>query len=67
MTELSTTTRSTADARIAGHIERHLERHLELSATGRNLLQAKHQEITGDNRNAVGIKREVFGGLTWSW
>jgi len=53
----------TADTRIAYP----LETHLELSATGQNLLQARHLEMTGDNSNAVGIKREVFGGLTWSW
>ncbi len=53
----------TADARIAYKIEHHVE----LSATGRNLLQPRHQEFTGDNGNAVGIKREVFGDLMWSW
>jgi iron complex outermembrane recepter protein len=52
----------TADARIAYH----LQRHLDLSITGRNLLQAQHQETEGDNSNSVGIKREVFGGITWS-
>jgi hypothetical protein len=35
--------------------------------TGRNLLQERHLEITGDNSNVVGIKREVYGGLTWAW
>ncbi len=53
----------TADA----HVTYHVDRHLDLSANGRNLLQARHQEIEGDNSNAVGIKREVFGGLTWFW
>lgn len=53
----------TADA----HISYRIERHLDLAVTGRNLLQAEHQETAGDNSNAVGIKREVFGGLTWSW
>lgn len=53
----------TADA----HISYRIERHLDLAATGRNLLQARHQEIAGDNSNSVAIKREVFGGLTWSW
>ncbi len=33
---------------------------------GRNLLQPAHQEFTGDNGNAVGIRREVFGGITWT-
>jgi iron complex outermembrane receptor protein len=53
----------TADARISYHIEHHLE----ISATGRNLLQAQHEETTGDNSNAVGIKRQVVGDATWSW
>ena len=53
----------TADARIACHVERHLD----LSVSGRNLLQPRHQEITGDNSNLVGIKREVVAGLTWYW
>ena len=49
------------------HIACDIVRHLDLSVTGRNLLQPKHQEITGDNSNVVSIKREVFGGLRWSW
>lgn len=53
----------TADARIGYH----LQHGLELSATGRNLLQPVHQETAGNNSNVVGIKREVFGGLTWTW
>jgi outer membrane receptor for ferric coprogen and ferric-rhodotorulic acid len=53
----------TADARIAYH----LQSHLDVSASGRNLLQPHHPEITGDNGNQTGIKREVVAGLTWSW
>lgn len=53
----------TADARVAYRIADRLE----LSATGRNLLQPEHRETAGDDNNAVGIKREVFGGLSWSW
>lgn len=53
----------TADAYIAYH----LERRLELSVNGRNLLQPQHQETEGDNDNIVGIKRDVFAGLTWYW
>jgi iron complex outermembrane receptor protein len=53
----------TADGRIAYQVVNHLR----LSVTGRNLLQPRHQEIEGDNSNAVGIKREVFGGLSWVW
>jgi iron complex outermembrane receptor protein len=57
----------TADAHIALRPERHAERGLELSVTGRNLLQGTHTEIGGDNSNSVAIRREVYGGLTWSW
>jgi len=53
----------TVDARIAYRIARHFE----FAATGRNLLQARHEEIGGDNSNVTAVKREVFGGLTWSW
>jgi iron complex outermembrane receptor protein len=53
----------TADARIGYRAKEHLE----LSATGRNLLQPQHREIEGDNSNATGIRREVFGGLSWHW
>jgi hypothetical protein len=31
---------------------------LELEAAGRNLLQARHQEIAGDKNNSVSIERE---------
>jgi iron complex outermembrane receptor protein len=40
--------------------------HWELSVAGRNLLQPEHQEFAGDNGNAVGIRRSVYGGLTWT-
>jgi iron complex outermembrane receptor protein len=53
----------TVDARIGYPVHKHLE----LAVSGRNLLQGLHQEIQGDNGNVVSIKREVFGGLTWSW
>ena len=39
---------------------------LELSVAGRNLLQPTHQEFPGDNGNIVGIRRSVYGGLTWT-
>ncbi|MGH9590585.1 MAG: TonB-dependent receptor plug domain-containing protein [Terracidiphilus sp.] len=41
-------------------------RNLSFSLSGRNLLQPKHQEFTGDNGNRVGIRRAVFAGLTWT-
>jgi iron complex outermembrane receptor protein len=53
----------TADLRIAYRVKQHLE----ASATGRNLLQPHHQEFLGNDNNAVGIKREVYGGLEWLW
>jgi outer membrane cobalamin receptor len=40
--------------------------HWELSVAGHNLLQPEHQEFAGDNGNAVGIRRSVYGGLTWT-
>jgi hypothetical protein len=48
-------------------VEQRAERGLELAVTGRNLLQGTHTEIGGDNSNSVAIRREVYGGLTWSW
>jgi hypothetical protein len=59
----STRSYETADARISYH----LVHHFDLSVTGRNLQQPRHEEGQGNNNNAVYIKREVFGGLTWSW
>ena len=53
----------TADA----HVSYRVKEHLDLSITGRNLLQPHHYEFEGDNSNIAGIKREVFGGLTWRW
>ena len=41
--------------------------HLQLSATGRNLLQPRHEEFQGDNSNVVQIRRAVFGGIGWTW
>jgi len=45
----------------------HLKEHVALSATGRNLLQPHHQEFTGNNSNAVGIRRSFFGTVNWTW
>jgi iron complex outermembrane recepter protein len=53
----------TADARVSYRVAKHWE----LAATGRNLLQPRHEEIQGDNGNTVAIKREAFGGLAWMW
>ncbi|HEY1804479.1 MAG TPA: TonB-dependent receptor [Terracidiphilus sp.] len=50
-----------------GHISFRVYKHFDLAATGRNLLQPRHEEITGDNSNAVGIRREVVAALNWNW
>lgn len=52
----------TADA----HAGWKINGNLRLFVTGRNLLQPQHQEFNGDNGNKVGIRREVFAGLTWT-
>jgi iron complex outermembrane receptor protein len=49
------------------HLSYRVQRHLDLSVTGRNLLQSRHEEIGGDNSNVTSIKRETVGGLMWSW
>jgi iron complex outermembrane receptor protein len=53
----------TADARVSYLIKGHLDAALN----GRNLVQPNHYETLGDNSNVVGIKREVYGSLMWSW
>lgn len=54
----------TMDIRIGYRIA---HSHLQASVDGRNLLQPHHHEFLGDNGNPVGIQREVYGGLGWSW
>jgi iron complex outermembrane receptor protein len=49
------------------HIGYRVADHLELSADGRNLLQAHHAEFEGDNSNVTQIRRGVYGGLNWTW
>lgn len=39
---------------------------LQFFVAGRNLLQPAHREFAGDNGNVVGIRREVYGGITWT-
>jgi iron complex outermembrane recepter protein len=53
----------TSDANIIDRIGRHFQ----ISASGRNLLQPRHQESSGANSNEVNIKREAFGGINWLW
>ncbi|MFP5276343.1 MAG: TonB-dependent receptor plug domain-containing protein [Acidobacteriota bacterium] len=52
---------TTADA----HVSWEPHKHWRIFVAGRNLLQPAHQEFTGNNGNPVGIRREVFGGVTW--
>ena len=52
---------STADARLAWT----LGQHWELSAVGRNLLQASHIESEIDVGPNVAIKRSFYGKLVW--
>ena len=52
---------STADVRLGWH---HGES-LDLSVIGQNLLQPSHDEFGGDPGPLVGIKRSVYGKITW--
>jgi iron complex outermembrane receptor protein len=54
---------STADARFDWQVNKQLK----LSAVGRNLLQPHHPEYSGvDPGLPVGIKRNVYGQITWT-
>jgi iron complex outermembrane receptor protein len=59
----STPSYETADA----HVSYRIDRHLQVAVTGSNLQQPRHEEGQGNNNNPVFIKREVLGGLAWSW
>jgi iron complex outermembrane receptor protein len=39
--------------------------HLEFSLVGQNLLRPHHAEYGGDPATLVGIKRNVYGAITW--
>jgi len=52
---------STADARFAWQVKQYLE----LSVAGQNLLQPYHYESAGDPGPLIGIKRSVYGQITW--
>jgi len=52
---------STADARFAWHPKPYIE----LSVVGSNLLQPYHFEYASDPGPNVGIKRSVYGQITW--
>jgi len=51
----------TMDARLAWQSTFHLE----FSAVGQNLFQPQHVEFTGDPGPNVGVKRSVYGQITW--
>jgi len=52
---------STADARVAWWITPNIQ----LAVAGRNLLQPHHAEFRDDPGPLVGIKRTVYGQVTW--
>jgi iron complex outermembrane receptor protein len=52
---------STADARLGWH----LGEGLDFSVVGENLLRPSHAEFGGDPGPLVGIKRSVYGKVTW--
>lgn len=51
----------TADVRLSWH----RIQHFEFSLVGQNLLQPHHAEYGGDPGTLVGIKRNVYGAITW--
>ena len=52
---------STADVRLGWH----LGEGLDFSVVGQNLLRPSHAEFGGDPGPLVGIKRSVYGKVTW--
>jgi iron complex outermembrane receptor protein len=53
---------STGDVRLAWRARPSLE----ISVVGQNLLQPSHPEFAGDPGPLVGIRRSVYGKLTWT-
>jgi iron complex outermembrane receptor protein len=51
---------STMDSQLAWRLSR-----FELALVGQNLLQPNHAEFAGDPGPLVGIKRSVYGKITW--
>src|SRR6266705_2524551 len=51
---------STMDSQLAWHLSR-----FELALVGQNLLQPNHPEFAGDPGPLVGIKRSVYGKISW--
>jgi iron complex outermembrane receptor protein len=52
---------STADLRLGWHFGEGLD----FSVVGQNLLQPSHEEFGGDPGPLVGIKRSIYGKITW--
>jgi iron complex outermembrane receptor protein len=52
---------SSADLRLGWH----LGESLDFSVLGQNLLQPSHNEFGGDPGPLVGIKRSIYGKITW--
>jgi iron complex outermembrane recepter protein len=53
---------STADTRFTWHFIRQMTG----SIVGQNLLQPQHPEFSGDPGGLVGIKRSLYGQITWT-
>lgn len=47
------------------HLGWTVRNHVTLAVNGRDLLQPSHHEFTGDNGNAVGIRRRLYASLAW--
>jgi iron complex outermembrane recepter protein len=56
---------STADVRLGWHVGIGDGGVLDFSVLGQNLLQPSHTEFGGDPGPLVGIKRSVYGKITW--
>jgi iron complex outermembrane receptor protein len=52
---------STVDVRLGWHVRKDLD----FSVVGQNLLRPSHEEFGGDPGLLVGIKRAVYGKVTW--
>jgi iron complex outermembrane recepter protein len=58
---------NTADVRLGWHAKLSEGQNLEFSVAGQNLLQPHHLEFGGvDPPPAVGIKRSIYGQVTWT-
>jgi len=64
--EYSVPAYSTADLRLGWHVTAREAQSFDFSVIGQNLLQPSHDEFGGDPGPLVGIKRSVYGKITWS-